>query len=64
MVFSHTTENPLAVVTEPRPNEAIVSYAPTWAQQQQSSADGIRGQFMLQYDIQRQLDGGDIQVLV
>ena len=43
---------------QPRPNEATVTYAPTLAQQ----GAGISEKFIVQYDIQRNLDGGEIQV--
>ena len=51
-------ENPLARVTRPRSNEAVVTYAPTLAQQ----GEALSGKFVVQYDIERSLDAGEIQV--
>lgn len=53
-------ENQLARVDRPpsRPNEGTVTYAPTLAEQ----GDALSEKFVVQYDIERSLDAGEIQV--
>ena len=36
--------------------EAVAWFSPTAEQQKEVSADGIRGQFSIQYDLERQTD--------
>ena len=40
-----------------------MSYQPTEAQQLEASEAGITGQFIVEYDVDRDLDAGEIQVL-
>ena len=42
---------------------ALVTYEPTPAQQAEVSEDGLRGQFIVEYDVQRDRDAGEIQVI-
>ncbi|XP_060559991.1 inter-alpha-trypsin inhibitor heavy chain H3-like isoform X2 [Ruditapes philippinarum] len=53
-------ENALAVITRPTSRSAIIQYSPTLDDQ---GTDGVSGQFIVQYDIDRSLDGGDILVV-
>ncbi|CAG0883642.1 unnamed protein product, partial [Cyprideis torosa] len=49
--------NPLATIERPTPNSAIITYAPTIAEQLKSSNIGVQGQFALQYDVAREMNG-------
>ncbi|XP_045167329.2 inter-alpha-trypsin inhibitor heavy chain H3-like [Mercenaria mercenaria] len=53
-------ENALAVITRPSSKSAYITYSPTADDQ---STGGVSGQFIVQYDIGRSLDGGDILVV-
>lgn len=60
-----TGENEVAKII--RTNETVVSvvYEPTETQQIQSSKDGLQGQFVVQYDVDRssiEKKGGEIHV--
>ncbi|XP_045166399.2 inter-alpha-trypsin inhibitor heavy chain H3-like [Mercenaria mercenaria] len=54
------TENALAVITRPTGRSAYISYAPSVDEQ---DPGGVSGEFIVQYDIDRSLDGGDILVV-
>jgi len=59
-------ENEIAKII--RTNETIVSvvYEPTEAQQLETSKDGLQGQFVVQYDVDRSFierKGGEIHVI-
>ncbi|XP_045166392.2 inter-alpha-trypsin inhibitor heavy chain H3-like [Mercenaria mercenaria] len=54
------TENAFAVITRPTQKSAYIEYTPTI---DDDSAEGLSGQFIVQYDIDRELDGGDILVV-
>ncbi|XP_060559995.1 inter-alpha-trypsin inhibitor heavy chain H4-like [Ruditapes philippinarum] len=53
-------ENALAVITRPTSRSAYIQYSPTLDDQ---GTNGVSGQFIVQYDIDRSLDGGDILVV-
>jgi hypothetical protein len=55
-------ENPNAIIRKISPTSAHISYYPSAALQKEMSAKGISGQFVVQYDVQRGYDAGDIQV--
>ena len=58
-------ENDLAVITRTNKTSVSVLFEPTEAQQKNSSKDGLQGQFVIQYDVDRSsLDrkGGEIHV--
>ena len=57
------SENPDAVVEQLSNHLARVTYEPDTSTQLASSSDGISGQFVVQYDVERTLSGGEIQVL-
>ena len=43
---------------------ARITYEPDVNDQLEASANGIAGQFIVQYDVERDLSGGEIQVCV
>jgi hypothetical protein len=59
MFFFFSLENALAVITRPTSRSAYIQYSPTLDDQ---GTNGVSGQFIVQYDIDRSLDGGDILV--
>ena len=58
----YSLENTLAEIQRLSPSSAHVSYKPTPAQQMEVSEAGIAGQFIVEYDVERDLDAGEIQV--
>lgn len=40
----------------------MITYSPSVEEQMAASQDGVSGQFVVQYDVQRDLDAGEIQV--
>ncbi|XP_060566448.1 inter-alpha-trypsin inhibitor heavy chain H3-like [Ruditapes philippinarum] len=54
------TENDLAVITRPTKRSAYIQYS---ASRNDQSTEGLSGQFIVQYDIDRSLDGGDVLVV-
>ena len=55
-------EHSLARINKLSPTSARISYRPTATQQREGGADGIAGKFIVQYDVERALDGGEIYV--
>ena len=62
MVAFVTESNDIAVVSQPTATSAFISYFPDVIQQLEESPDGIVGQFVVEYDIARDLDAGDVLV--
>lgn len=65
MIICSKAENKLAVIT--RQNETVVHvvYEPTESQQNETSKNGLQGQFVVQYDVDRssiEKKGGEIHV--
>ncbi|XP_013407759.1 inter-alpha-trypsin inhibitor heavy chain H3 isoform X1 [Lingula anatina] len=58
-----TQNNELAVIDRIAPNKAHISYRPSAAEQQADSSAGISGQFVVQYDVKRDMDAGELQVV-
>ncbi|XP_064626001.1 uncharacterized protein LOC135486827 [Lineus longissimus] len=56
-------DNPIAVVDKSSPTSAHISYYPSIDQQNVINENGLTGQFIVQYDVARDFDGGDIQVV-
>ncbi|ELT99546.1 hypothetical protein CAPTEDRAFT_222769 [Capitella teleta] len=56
-------DNHLAVVDRVSSTEAHVIYHPSVEDQLEASDVGIQGQFVVQYDVKRDLDAGEIQVV-
>jgi len=44
------------------PNVAQVSFTPSWEEQSAISSHGFNDQFVVSYDVRRQLDAGEVQV--
>ncbi|KAK3102942.1 hypothetical protein FSP39_015126 [Pinctada imbricata] len=56
-------DNELAVIERPSPKSALITYRPTIDQQRQESERGIRGQFVVEYDIERENLAGELLVV-
>ena len=56
--------NKLAVIHRPGPKEAEITYKPTMEQQRKLSTNGIKGQFVVMYDVDRKKDAGDLLVII
>ncbi|KAJ9587865.1 hypothetical protein L9F63_018699 [Diploptera punctata] len=56
------TTNALASIEMTSPTTAVVKFTPTPTEQQNVSADGIIGQFIVEYDVDRTSDGGEVLV--
>ena len=54
-------ENYLAVITRPTKRSAYIEYSSSKTEQ---GSEGLSGQFIVQYDIDRSLDGGDVLVII
>ncbi|KAK3610525.1 hypothetical protein CHS0354_008955 [Potamilus streckersoni] len=55
--------NNLVLMTRPSPNTAFIQFAPTIRQQIDNDQNGISGQFVVEYDIERSRDAGEILVV-
>ncbi|CAH1784811.1 unnamed protein product [Owenia fusiformis] len=55
--------NPIAKVNKISPTKAHVAFHPTVEEQSAASKDGINGQFIMQYDVNRDISAGEIQVV-
>lgn len=62
-VANKTGTNSLAVVERPNKRSARISFSPSEADQRQSSSQGISGLFVVEYDIDRKSDAGDVLVV-
>jgi hypothetical protein len=58
-----TGKNSDAEIIRVSPTEVKISYFLTRAQQEALSEQGISGQFVVQYDVQREKDSGEILVI-
>ena len=59
-LFSGIT-NPLATV-ERTSERAVISFTPTPDQQRELASDGIKGQFIVEYDVDRTSHTGEVLV--
>ena len=50
------------MVNRTSPHSAFIAYAPTPEEQEEASENGLRGQFVVKYDVQRSLDAGEVKV--
>lgn len=62
-VVNKTVQNSLAVIGRPTKRSARISFSPSEADQRQSSSQGISGLFVVEYDIDRKSDAGDVLVV-
>uniref|UniRef100_K1PXQ1 Inter-alpha-trypsin inhibitor heavy chain H3 n=1 Tax=Magallana gigas TaxID=29159 RepID=K1PXQ1_MAGGI len=60
---NQTGQNSLAVIERPTKRSARVSFSPSEADQRLSSSQGISGLFVVEYDIDRKSDAGDVLVV-
>ena len=60
--FVDYTTAGLAIISQQDPQHALIKYFPSLDEQRQYSDDGFSGQFVVRYDIDRELDAGDILV--
>ena len=61
MLILHFTANDLAEIQWDGGSNALITYSPTVEQQKVASQDGVSGQFVVQYDVERDRDAGEIQ---
>ncbi|CAG2189690.1 unnamed protein product [Mytilus edulis] len=54
--------NTLAVIDRPTSKSATIHYAPTADDQKQMSDQGISGLFVVEYDVQRKFDAGEVMI--
>lgn len=57
-----TGQNALAVIERPTKRSAMVAYNPSEEDQRLQSNQGISGLFVVEYDIDRKSDAGDVLV--
>ena len=57
------TDAGVAIITQPDSETAFIKYFPSPEEQRQHSNDGLNGQFVVRYDIDRELDAGDVLVM-
>ena len=50
------------MVSRPALNRALIRYDPSPQDQLKASDDGLSGLFVVRYDVNRELDGGDLLV--
>ena len=50
------------IIDQPSENRAFVKYFPSLKQQSATSENGISGQFVVKYDVDRAMDAGDLMV--
>ncbi|XP_052059433.1 inter-alpha-trypsin inhibitor heavy chain H3-like isoform X5 [Mytilus californianus] len=64
-IISETNEgkNALAFIDRPTQRSATIHYAPTANDQKQMSDQGISGLFVVEYDVQRKFDAGEVMVV-
>ena len=53
---------PSVIIQQPGDNKAYVRYFPSTEEQMAISENGISGQFVVKYDVDRQMDAGDLLV--
>lgn len=62
-LFRYAGENRDADIVRLSATEVSVSYSLTASQQRALSEQGVSGQFVVQYDIEREKDSGEVLVL-
>ena len=50
----------LTVIEQATPKSAFIKFFPSPEQQKAQSESGLAGQFVVQYDVERGMDAGDI----
>ena len=61
--FFSITDNKDAVIVRSAPNKANITWRPSQKDQSQLGKQGITGKFVVQYDIKRELDAGEVLVI-
>ncbi|XP_071156829.1 inter-alpha-trypsin inhibitor heavy chain H3-like isoform X1 [Mytilus edulis] len=56
-------KNALAIIERPTQTSATIHYAPTADDQKQMSDQGISGLFVVEYDVERKFDAGEVMVV-
>lgn len=62
----HYSVNKLASIDRLNATEAVITYKPSVEQQKQMSLNGVQGQFIVQYDVDRssmEEKGGELHVI-
>lgn len=55
-------KNALVTINRPTTKSAMIHYAPTTDDQKQQSDQGISGLFVIEYEVERKFDGGEVLV--
>ena len=50
------------IIQQPADNKAYIKYFPSVEEQIATSESGISGQFVVKYDVDREMDAGDLMV--
>ena len=61
-MISGTSELSSVIIQQPAANKAYVKYFPSIEEQMETSINGISGQFVVKYDVDREMDAGDLMV--
>ncbi|CAC5406716.1 unnamed protein product [Mytilus coruscus] len=56
-------KNGLVTINRPTTKSAMIHYGPTTDDQKQESDQGISGLFVIEYDVERKFDGGEVLVV-
>ena len=62
LFLGDTSEMQDLIIDQPSDNRAFVKYFPSLKQQSATSENGISGQFVVKYDVDRAMDAGDLMV--
>ena len=62
IILADATEMQDLIIDQPSENRVIVKYFPSLKQQSATSENGISGQFVVKYDVDRAMDAGDLMV--
>ncbi|KAL3853549.1 hypothetical protein ACJMK2_017084 [Sinanodonta woodiana] len=58
-----SARNEYASIKRPSPRTAIIRYSPSPEQQMRASEEGVNGLFVVEYDVTRSLDAGDVYLV-
>jgi hypothetical protein len=61
--FLTETTNSLATIERPTAESAVIKFWPTQQQQQELAGEGIQGQLVVEYDVDRTSRPGEVLVL-
>jgi hypothetical protein len=61
---STEASNPLVAIERPSPESAVVKFWPTEEQQRELAAEGLQGQLVVEYEVDRTSRAGEILVRI